>query len=65
MYMLLKSPSQGQQKAAFDVLDEVFGTSEFTEAQAINSIAVGVSVENGQAQTIFKSLVNSENVGEV
>jgi len=65
MYMLVKSPKGGEQKQAFEVLDEVFGTSEFTEGQAINSIAVGLEVDNGRAQTILSSLVRSENIGEV
>ena len=52
-------------KHAFDVLDEVFGTDEFSEGQAINSIATGVDVPSTQAQSIFRSLVASEYVGEV
>ena len=65
MYMLIDSPASGMPKQAFDVLDEVFGTDEFTSAQAINSIAVGLEVDNGQATTIFNSLVRTVNIGEV
>ncbi len=65
MYMLTSSPAKGELKQAFDVLDEVFGTGEFTDGQAVNSIAVGLEVDNGQAQNIFNVLVRNENVGEV
>ena len=65
MFMLIKSPNSGQLKEAFDVLDEVFGTGEFTEGQGVNSIQVGLEVETGQAQTIFASLKRNENIGEV
>ena len=65
MFMLIKSPASGQLKEAFDVLDEVFGTGEFTEGQGVNSIQVGLEVEPGQAQTIFSTLKRNENIGEV
>jgi len=65
MYMLINSPKSRELKQAFDVLDEVFGTDEFSEAQAINSIAVGLEVENSQAQAVFGSLKRNENIGEV
>ena len=65
MFMLIKSPNSGQLKEAFDVLDEVFGTGEFTEGQGINSIQVGLEIETGQAQTIFSTLKRNENIGEV
>ena len=65
MFMLIKSPNSGQLKEAFDVLDEVFGTGEFTVGQAVNSIQVGLEVETGQAQTIFSTLKRNENIGEV
>lgn len=65
MYMLVNSPSSGIQKQAFEVLDEVFGTGEFTEGQAINSIAVGLEIDNGQATSIFHNMVRTENIGEV
>jgi hypothetical protein len=65
MFMLIKSPTSGQLKEAFDVLDEVFGTGEFTEGQGVNSIQVGLEVEPGQAQTIFSTLKRNENIGEV
>jgi hypothetical protein len=63
--MLTSSPAKGELKQAFDVLDEVFGTGEFTDGQAVNSIAVGLEVDNSQAQNIFNVLVRNENVGEV
>lgn len=65
MYMLVNSPKSAEHKRAFDVLDEVFGTSEFTSGQAVNSIAVGLEVDNGRAQSIFNDLVRNENIGEV
>jgi hypothetical protein len=65
MYMLVTSPKSGEQKTAFEVLDEVFGTGEFTEGQGVNSIAVGLEVDDGHARTIFSSLVRNENIGEV
>ena len=65
MFMLIKSPASRQLKEAFDVLDEVFGTGEFTEGQGVNSIQVGLEVEPGQAQTIFSTLKRNENIGEV
>ena len=65
MFMLIKSPASGQLKEAFDVLDEVFGTGEFTEGQGVNSIQVGLEIETGQAQTIFSTLKRNENIGEV
>ena len=65
MFMLIKSPNSGQLKEAFDVLDEVFGTGEFTEGQGVNSIQVGLEIETGQAQTVFSALKRNENIGEV
>ena len=65
MYMLVNSPKSGEQKEAFEVLDEVFGTGEFTDGQAINSIAVGLEVDADRAQSIFNLLVRSENIGAV
>ena len=65
MFMLIKSPANGQLKEAFDVLDEVFGTGEFTEGQGVNSIQVGLEIETGQAQTVFSALKRNENIGEV
>ena len=65
MYMLIQSPNSGQLKEAFDVLDEVFGTGEFTEGQGTNSIQVGLEVEEGQARSIWDNLKRNENVGEV
>ena len=65
MFMLIKSPNSGQLKEAFDVLDEVFGTGEFTEGQGVNSIQVGLEIETGQAQSIWDNLKRNENIGEV
>ena len=65
MYMLINEPPSGELKEAFQVLDDVFGTNEFTEAQAVNSIQVGLEVETGHAQQIFNTLKRNDNLGEV
>ena len=65
MLMLINEPANGQQKEAFNVLDQVFGTSEFSEGQAINSIAVGLEVSEADAKNILSTLKRTEAVGEV
>ena len=65
MLMLINEPANGQQKEAFNVLDQVFGTSEFSEGQAINSIAVGLEVSEADATNILSTLKRTEAVGEV
>ena len=65
MYMLVNQPTSGPTKEAFEILDEVFGTNEFTDGQAVNALAVGLEVDNSQAQNMFNALKRQEAIGEV
>jgi len=65
MYMLVNSPGGGQSKEAFDALDEVFGTNEFSKGQAVNTISVAMELDNATADSLFNQMVRSENIGEV
>lgn len=64
MYMLLDEPSGGESKEAFDVLDETFGSGEFTEGQAISAINIALETELAKAQSLFNKLVRGDYIGE-
>lgn len=64
MYILLDEPSGGNIKEAFEVLDETFGSGEFTDGQAISAINVALEVGASKAQSMFNSLVAGKYVGE-
>ena len=65
MLMLINEPANGQQKEAFNILDQVFGTSEFSEGQAVNSIAVGLEISEADASQVLSTLKRNDAVGEV
>lgn len=65
MLMLINEPANGQQKEAFNILDQVFGTSEFSEGQAVNSIAVGLEISEADATQVLSTLKRNDAVGEV
>ena len=65
MYMLVSSPKSKDQKEAFNALDEGFGTEEFTQGQAVNTIAVALEISEPQAGSMLTSLIRNNSVGEV
>jgi len=64
MYVLLNEPSGGDSKEAFEVLDETFGSGEFTSGQAVSAINVALEVGTSKAQSLFNKLVADDYIGE-
>lgn len=64
MYILLDEPNGGDSKEAFEVLDETFGSGEFTSGQAIGAINIALETGPTKAQSLFNKLVANGCVGE-
>jgi hypothetical protein len=62
VYILTQEPSGGQRLAAFDALDDAFGTGSFTYEQAVTVIENALG-EDGTR--LFDDLVRSGCVSEV
>lgn len=65
MYILADAPSGGSPREAFDVLDNAFGVSEFTEGQAVAAISNQFECSTEEASGTFSRLVSSGYVSEV
>ena len=64
MYILIEEPKGGTLLTAFEALDDAFGTAEFSEAQGVSAIALGMEVSDSRASELLHNLVQRECVGE-
>jgi len=62
MYILTDEPRSGQSLDAFRALDNAFGTGEFSQGQAIATLAN--SLEASNAESLFRDLVSGGFVTE-
>jgi len=65
MYILTEEPSGGRQSDAFGVLDNAFGTEEFSEGQAITVISNGLECGPNEAASVLAGLVSGGYVSEI
>ena len=65
MYILTDEPAGGLKKNAFDALDEAFGTSEFSQGQAVTVLANADLGGSTGAESLLRDLVGSGCVTEV
>lgn len=65
MYTLVDEPKGGALADAFNVLDDAFGTDEFSEGQGVSAIALGMEVSDPRAAELLKNLVARGCVEEV
>ena len=65
MYQLVDEPKGGTLAEAFNVLDDAFGTGEFSENQGVSALALGMEVDDSRASELLRNLVARECVEEV
>jgi len=64
MYTLVDEPKEGKLQDAFNVLDDSFGTGEFSEGQGVSAIALGMEVDDSRAAELLRNLVQRGCVEE-
>ncbi len=67
MYILVEEPkSSGTHLAgAFDAIDQVHGTEEFSEEQAVGAMVHVMDLTPVQARSLFNILKNDNHISEV
>lgn len=61
-YILTDEPPGGQRLDAFQALDDAFGTSEFSQGQALT--VIGNSLETPNSGSLFNDLLRGEYITE-
>ena len=66
MYVLTDEPKGSGTliAGAFDAIDQVHGTEEFTNAQGVKAIITVMGVGTMEAESLFRDLVNGDHVTE-
>ncbi len=65
MYILADKPESPRLVEAFDAVDEVHGTEEFSRADATGAIATVLGISDSEADSLFQRLVSNDNISEV
>ena len=67
MYILVEEPksSRTHLAGAFDAIDQVHGTEEFSKEQGIKAIVTVMSVGTLEAESLFRDLVSGDHISEV